>query len=99
MTDRTNIPSVARVYYVEPGSEPLTAADYLRAQADFTQTWIDTDAARAMNPANVAVSKDLAAATIEVLAELDRYREALERIYQQGRGPHVALAREALDRG
>ena len=36
---------------------------------------------------------------LEAQAERDRYREALERVYQTGRGPHVAIAREALDRG
>lgn len=30
-------------------------------------------------------------------AEVTRLREALERIYQCGRGPHVRMAREALD--
>jgi len=33
----------------------------------------------------------------EAAAERDRYRAALERVYQTGRGPHVAIAREALD--
>ena len=35
----------------------------------------------------------------EVMREASRYREALERVYQIGRGPHVVIAREALDRG
>ena len=30
-------------------------------------------------------------------AEVVRLREALERAYQTGRGPHVAIAREALN--
>lgn len=33
----------------------------------------------------------------EAEAELTRLREALERVYQTGRGPHVGIAREALD--
>lgn len=31
--------------------------------------------------------------------ERDRYREALERVYQTGKGVHVEIAREALNRG
>jgi hypothetical protein len=35
---------------------------------------------------------------IDILnAEVERLRAALERIYQQGSGPHVEIARQALD--
>lgn len=32
-----------------------------------------------------------------LMADLDRFRDALERVYQQGRGVHVEIARDALN--
>lgn len=39
----------------------------------------------------------LACAVLALAEENERLRDALERVYQVGRGPHVAIAREALD--
>jgi hypothetical protein len=33
----------------------------------------------------------------DLVAERDRYRDALERVYRTGRGVHVELARDALN--
>jgi hypothetical protein len=32
-----------------------------------------------------------------IINERNRYRQALEHIYRQGKGPHVEIAREALN--
>lgn len=40
---------------------------------------------------------DLYEAAEEFREEAERLRAALERVYQIGRGPHVTIAREALD--
>jgi hypothetical protein len=36
-------------------------------------------------------------AQADLTRETERLRDALERVYQTGRGPHVAIAREALN--
>lgn len=41
--------------------------------------------------------RELAIALQDALNEVERLREALERVYQTGRGPHVKIAREALN--
>ncbi|MDE2100527.1 MAG: hypothetical protein KGL39_25005 [Patescibacteria group bacterium] len=45
----------------------------------------------------IVSARDALAALDVLVAENERYRDALERIYQQGRGPHVGIARDALN--
>lgn len=42
-------------------------------------------------------ARELAALIVSDNEEIERLREALERIYQEGRGPHVEIARAALN--
>lgn len=55
--------------------------------------------AYAGDPAAIDRFEDDLAWAFDRIAEGDRYREALERVYQLGRGPHVAIARDALNAG